>query len=117
METLPAGSVCPSGDLEGGEVQAAGQQVGFTLQGASPYPFVVNAPGAERVYSFSGALRDSGRKDTPVGASWGRVTVQQLCDPGPMCAPRTTCLPFLSRRRGSPEGPPCHRRQLSCRTC
>ena len=85
-ETLAAGFDYASGGLEGGEVQATGQQVGFTLQGASPYPFVVNAPGEEGVYPFSGVRRDSDRKDTPVGASWGRATIRQYSNPGP-CAP------------------------------
>ena len=90
METLPAGSVCPSSDLDDGEVQAAGQQVRSNLQGDSPSPYTVNTSSGERVNPFSGMLRDSGRKDTPVGASWGRATVRQASNPGPLCAPRAT---------------------------
>ena len=91
----------------------AGALLGFTLQGDSPSPYIVNTPSQEGVYPFSGMLRDSDRKDTPVGGtSWGRSTVQQPSNPGPLCAQRTTRPPFLSRRRpfspGSPAGPPCH---------
>ena len=76
-ETLPAGFGCASSDLDDEEVQAAGQPVRFTLQWASPSPYIVNAPSEEGAYSSSGMLRDSDRKDTPIGgASWGRATVQ-----------------------------------------
>ena len=87
-ETLPAGSGCASGGLEGGEVHAAGRQVRFTLQGASPSPYIVNARSGEGIYSFSGMLKDSDRKDTPVGAS--SLTVRQASNPGPLCGPRTS---------------------------
>ena len=89
-ETLPARSGCASSGLDDTEVQAAGQQVRFTPQGNSPSMYIVNARSGERVYPFSGMLGDSGRKDTPVGASWGRATVRQPSDPGPLCAPRTS---------------------------
>ena len=88
METLTAGSVCPSSDLDDGGVQAVGQQVRSNLQGDSPSPYTVNTSSGERVNPFSGMLRDSGRKDTPVGAS--SVIVRQSSNPGPLCAPRTS---------------------------
>ena len=110
-ETPPAGFGCASSDLDDGEVQATGQQVRFTLQGDSPSPYIVNTPSQEGVYHFSGMLRDSDRKDTPAGGtSWGRATVPQPSNPGPLCAQRTTRPPFLSRRRpfslGPAAGPP-----------
>ena len=76
-----------------------------------PPPYIVNTPSQEGVYPFSGMLRDSDRKDTPAGGtSWGRATVQQPSNPGPLCAQRTTRPPFLSRRRpfslGPAAGPP-----------
>ena len=97
-ETLPTGSGGASAGLEDGEDQAAGRQVRFTRQRDSHYPFVVNAPSGERIYSFSDMLRDSGRKDTPVGASWGRATVRQASNPAP-CAPHEqlahlSCFPL-----------------------
>ena len=95
-ETLPGGSGCASSGLDDEEVQAAGQQVRFTPQWASPSPYIVNAGSEEAVYPFPGMLRDSGRKDTPVGgASRRRATVPQPSNPGPLCAPRTTRPPFL----------------------
>ena len=82
-ETLPAGLDCASSDLDDEEVQAAGQWVRFTLQWASPSPYIVNGPSEEGAYSFSGMRRGSGRKDTPAGdASWERVTVQQPSNSG-----------------------------------
>ena len=76
-ETLPAGFGCASSGPDGEQVQATGQHVRFTLQGDSPSRYIVNAPSEEGAYSSSGMLRDSGRKDTPIGgASWGRATVQ-----------------------------------------
>ena len=89
-ETLPAGFGCASSDLEGGEVQAAGQQVRSTLQGDSPSPYTVNTSSGERVNPFSGMLRDSDRKDAPVGgASWEDKcpAAQQSRS---LCAPRTS---------------------------
>ena len=55
-------------------------------------------------------------KDTPVGgSSWGRATVQQ---PRPLCAHEQLAdLPCRGGgpvSPGSPAGPPCHWRQLSC---
>ena len=81
-----------------------------SARGQSP-PYIVNTPSQEGVYPFSGMLRDSDRKDTPAGGtSWGRATVQQPSNPGPLCAQRTTRPPFLSRRRpfslGPAAGPP-----------
>ena len=119
---LPAGFGCVSSGLDDEEVQATGQHVRCTLQGeAISSPYIANPPSEKGAYSFSGMLRDSDRKDTPIGgASWGRATVQQPSNPGPLCAPRTTRPPFLSRRRpfspGSPAGSACHRRQLFCRS-
>ena len=112
-EALPAGFGCVSSGLDDEEVQATGQQVRFTLQWANPSRYIVSAPSEEGAYSFSGMLRDSDRKDTPAGdASWERATVQQPSNPGPLCAPRTTRPPFLSRRRafslGSAAGSACH---------
>ena len=98
-ETPPAGFGCASSDLDDGEVQATGQQVRFTLQGDSPSPYIVNTPSQEGVYPFSGMLRDSDRKDTPAGGtSWGRATVQQPSNPGPLWAPEQ--LAHLSCRGG-----------------
>ena len=76
-EALPAGFACVSSGLDDEEVQATGQHVRFTRQGDSPSRYIVNAPSEEGAYSSSGMLRDSDRKDTPIGgASWGRATVQ-----------------------------------------
>ena len=112
-ETLPAGFGCVSSGLDDEEVQATGQHLRFTRQGDSPSRYIVNAPSEEGAYSSSGMLRDSDWKDTPIGgASWGRATVQQASNLGPLCAPRTTRPPFLSGRRpfspGSPAGSACH---------
>ena len=89
-ETLPARFGYASSDLDNEEVQATetGPQVRFTLQWDSPSTYIVNAPSEEGVYSFSGMLRDSDRKDTPVGGpSWERATVQQPSNPGPCALP------------------------------
>ena len=76
-ETLPAGFGCVSSGLDDEEVQAIGQHVRFTRQGDSPSRYIVNAPSEEGAHTSSGMLRDSGRKDSPIGgASWGRATVQ-----------------------------------------
>ena len=82
--TLPAGFGCVSSGLDDEQVQATGQHVRFTRQWASPSPYIVNGPSEKGAYSFSGMLRDSDRKDTPIGgASWERVTVQQPSNSGP----------------------------------
>ena len=66
-EALPAGLDCASSDLDDEEVQAAGQEVRFTLQWASPSPYIVNGSSEKGAYSFSRMRRGSGRKDTPAG--------------------------------------------------
>ena len=66
-ETLPVGFTYLSSSLPGDQVNATGQEVGFTLQGNTSFTYTATAPGETGTYTFSGRLRDSDRNDHVVG--------------------------------------------------
>ena len=68
-ETLPPGFSYVSSSLEDSGVTDVGREVRFSLFGQTAFTYTVTAPSAEGTYSFSGVLRNSDRKDVPVGGA------------------------------------------------
>ena len=67
-ETLLSGFSYVSSSLEDYSVTVNGREVRFLL-GETDFTYTVAAPGAAGTYSFSGILRNSYRKDVPVGGA------------------------------------------------
>ena len=68
-ETLPPGFSYVSSSLSDSGVTDVGREVRFSLFGQTAFTYTVTAPSAEGTYSFSGVLRNSDRKDVPVGGA------------------------------------------------
>ena len=68
METLPSGCSYVSSSLEDYSVTVNGREVRSLLR-ETDFTYTVAAPGAAGTYSFSGILRNSYRKDVPVGGA------------------------------------------------
>ena len=68
METLPSGFSYVSSSLEDYSATVNGREVRFLLR-ETDFTYTVAAPGAAGTYSFSGILRNSYRKDVPVGGT------------------------------------------------
>ena len=74
-ETLPDGFTYVSSSLDTEQVLVTGQEVRFTLQGTTSFTYTVTASSEAGPHTFSGALRDFDRENTPVGGD-SRVTVE-----------------------------------------
>ena len=74
-ETLPSGFSYVSSSLSASQVNESGQNVRFTLQGATSFTYTVTASSTPNSYTFSGTLRDFDRIDHTVGGAT-RVTVR-----------------------------------------
>ena len=90
VETLPAGFSYASSELSKSAVVVEGQAVSFVLIGDQRFTYVVTAPSAEGVYSFSGFLKDFDKVEQSVG---GDSSIRVGPDPTPTPQPTTTPTP------------------------
>ena len=90
VETLPAGFSYASSELSKSAVVVEGQAVSFVLIGDQRFTYVVTAPRAEGVYSFSGFLKDFDKVEQSVG---GDSSIRVGPDPTPTPQPTATPTP------------------------
>ena len=88
VETLPAGFSYASSELSKSAVVVEGQAVSFVLIGDQRFTYVVTAPSAEGVYSFSGFLKDFDKVEQSVG---GDSSIR--VGPDPTRTPQPTATP------------------------
>ena len=79
VETLPAGFSYLSSNLPG--VMVEGRTVTFTLLGETEFSYTVTAFNIERVYSFSGVLKNETLAEKPIGGS-SSIIVTSSASPG-----------------------------------
>ncbi len=90
VETLPAGFSYASSELSKSAVVVEGQAISFVLIGDQRFTYVVTAPSAEGVYSFSGFLKDFDKVEQSVG---GDSSIRVGPDPTPTPQPTATPTP------------------------
>ncbi len=81
-ETLPGGFTYESSSLAASDIEVAGQNVSFILQGTTSFRYTVTASRTTGPHRFSGILRDFERDDYAVGGP-SSVTVEATAEPAP----------------------------------
>ncbi len=86
-ETLPAGFIYKSSNLDDSQVDTSGSPViKFTLQGETSFTYDATASNMAGIHDFSGELRDSDRNNHTVGGT-SRVTIQAPAGPASRSLP------------------------------